>query len=224
MKTLALALTLLASPAFACNKVPPTHVGSTQIYLGDLGDKCFISINPMASTNLVYRSYAIFDDGLLMAFNSYGDGEDVSRLTGAREFYFFPRTGKLSVTGDEAAGTITAVMANGDTLVFNANTSEPVSFGRGTVKTANRVAPDNAGGIEIPSYNGLILDTGFRQGGSPAGRRGATSVFRDASGGSCTVTNSEIFEYAGGEHWLKHNDKELREFLRGRCPSLRPAA
>lgn len=220
----------LRLPAFraqavsACPRVDPVHVGNTQGYAdGFSSGKCYVSIGSMLVTDLIYRSYGFFSNGLLMVFNSYGDGEDNNpNLTSAREFYFFPRTGALSLEMDKTAGTVSVVMADGGRVVINPETSQIASLERGSVMVAPRIDPADRGGVEITSYAGLMLDAGFRMGESPAGRPKADSTFRDAQGHLCTVKNTEVFAYANGDHELKHTDAELKAFLKVRCPNITP--
>lgn len=220
----------LRLPAFraqavsACPRVDPVHVGNTQGYAdGFSSGKCYVSIGSMLVTDLIYRSYGFFSNGLLMVFNSYGDGEDNNpNLTSAREFYFFPRTGALSLEMDKTAGTVSVVMADGGRVVINPETSQIASLDRGSVLVAPRIDPADRGGVEITSYAGLMLDAGFRMGESPAGRPKADSTFRDAQGHLCTVKNTEVFAYANGDHELKHTDAELKAFLKTRCPNITP--
>jgi hypothetical protein len=213
-----------AAAASACPRVEPSHVGNTQGYAdGFSSGKCYISIGSMLVTDLIYRSYGFFSNGLLMVFNSYGDGEDNNpNLTSAREFYFFPRTGAMSLEMDKTAGTVSVVMADGGRVVIDPETSQIASLERGSVMVAPRIDPADRGGVEITSYAGLMLDAGFRMGESPAGRPKADSTFRDAQGHLCTVKNTEVFAYANGDHELKHTDAELKAFLKVRCPNITP--
>jgi hypothetical protein len=208
----------------ACPRVPPSHVGNTQGYAdGFRSGKCFISIGSMLVTDLIYRSYGFFSDGMLMVFNSYGDGEDSNpNLTSAREFYFFPRTGAMVLEMDKAGGTISVVMADGGRATIDPSTSQISALDRGSVLVAPRIDPADRGGVEITSYAGLLLDAGFRLGESPSGRPKADSTFRDAFGHLCAVKNAEIFAYAGGDHELKFTDAQLAAFLKTRCPNITP--
>lgn len=213
-----------AAAAGACPRVDPAHVGNTQGYAdGFSSGKCFVSIGSMLVTDLIYRSYGFFSDGMLMVFNSYGDGEDSNpNLTSAREFFFFPRRGPLTLEMDPAAGTIGVVMPDGGRVTIDPATSQIAAFDRGSVTVAPRIDPADRGGVEITSYAGLMLDAGFRMGESPSGRPKAESTFRDAQGHLCTVKNAEVFAYAGGEHELKHDDAQLKAFLKVRCPNINP--
>ncbi|MDP3542113.1 MAG: hypothetical protein Q8T11_06535 [Elusimicrobiota bacterium] len=209
----------------ACPRVDPSHVGNTQGYAdGFRSGKCYVSIGSMLVTDLVYKAYGFFSDGMLMVFSSYGDGEDSNpNLTSAREFYFFPRTGALALEMNPAAGTVSVVMADGGRVSIDPATSQIASLERGSATVSPRVDPAERGGVEITSYAGLMLDAGFRMGESPSGRPKADSTFRDAFGHLCTVKNAEVFAYAGGEHELKHTDAELKAFLKVRCPNITPS-
>lgn len=210
--------------AAACPRVDPSHVDNTQGYADGFGSgKCYVSIGSMLSTNLIYRAYSFFSDGLLMVFSSYGDGEDSNpNLTSAREFYFFPRRGAMALEMDRTAGTVSVVMADGGRVHIDPATAQIKSLDRGSVTVSPRVDPAERGGVEITSYQGLMLDTGFRMGESPSGRPNADSTFRDAHGHVCAVKNNEVFAYAGGEHELKFTDAQLAAWLRTRCPNLTP--
>lgn len=205
----------------ACASVSPVVVGGTQGYADSLsGGKCFVSIHPM-STGMVYRDYALFSDGMLMVFSSYGPGEGPD-MTSAREYYFFPRTGALRLEMDPAAGTVSVVMADGGRATFDPATAEISGLDRGTVTVSPRVDRSERGGVEVSGYRGLMLDAGFRLGELPSGRPDAESTFRSAEGQLCVVKNREIFEYKNGDHELKFDDAGLAAFLRTRCPAITP--
>ncbi|MBI2363212.1 MAG: hypothetical protein HYV15_07510, partial [Elusimicrobia bacterium] len=207
--------------AAACPRVDPVHAGGTQGYADELrAGLCFVSITPMDSTGLVYRNYGVFSDGMLMVFNSFGDGDDTAKFTGAREFYFFPRAGALRLAIDPAAPSVSVTMADGGVLAFDPATAQVRAVDRGSVTVAARVDPADKGGVEFPAYSGLMLDAGFRMGELPSGRPGAESVFRDANGRSCAVKNSEVYAYAGGDRSFKFDDAALKAFLKTRCPNL----
>ena len=198
----------------------PAHAGGTQGYADELSaGRCYVSIHPMA-VGMVYRDYAFFSDGMLMVFNSYGDGEDTRRFTSAREFYFFPRTGAPDVNVDADAPAVTVTMANGDRVVFNTDDAQIASIGRGGVSVAQRIDPADRGGVEFPSYNGLLLDVGFRMGELPSGVPGGDATFRSAYGQTCVVKNREIFTYAAGERSFTRSDAELSLWLKTRCPGF----
>lgn len=203
-----------------CAQTRPRRAGSTQAYAGSLGSGlCFLSIQSMESTDLVYRSYGLFSDGVLLVFNSFCDGP-VASCTGAREFHFFPRRGALKLHIDPAVPSVAATLEDGGLATFDPATAQLASLERGEVVVDPNVDPGNQGGVEIPRYAGLMLDAGFRMGELPSGKPGRTSTFRDAAGNTCTVTNSEIFAYANGDRALKFDDAGLTAFLAGRCPGL----
>lgn len=213
-----------SSAAASCPRVNPSHVDNTQGYADGLSDgTCFVSIGPMSTTNLVYRAYSIFSDGLLMVFSSYGDGEDDNpNLTSAREFRFFPRTGHLILHMNASARTVEVVMADGASISIDPATAQIRSLDRGSVTVSPRVDPAERGGVEITSYAGLMLDGGFRMGESPAGKPENDATFRDAQGHTCAVKNKELFTYANGDHDFKFTDAQLKAFLARRCPAINP--
>ncbi len=207
--------------ASACQVVRPVHAGGTQGYADEMGSgTCFVSVHPNDSTNLVYRDFGIFSDGMFMVFNSFGDSEDTAKDTGAREFHFFPRSRAPALHIDPAAPSVSVTMADGGTVVFDPATAQPVSSDRGTVTAAGSVDRGNKGGVEFPSYAGLVLDSGFRMGELPSGKPNNDSTFRDADGRTCAVKNSEVFAYAGGDRAFKFDDAALKAFLKTRCPAL----
>lgn len=212
-----------AAAASPC-RVSPVHVGGTQGYADALGSgKCFVSIDPIETNGLVYKAFSFFDDGLMMVFSSYGDGEDSNpNLTSAREFWFFPRRTSLELRMDAAAGTVSVRMSDGGTVTIDPATARPSALDRGAVTVSPRVDPAERGGVEIANYAGLMLDGGFRMGESPTGRPNADSTFRDANGHTCTVKNGELFSYANGDHEFKFTDAQLKAWLARRCPTIVP--
>lgn len=207
--------------AAACRQVRPVHAGGTQGYADQLGSgQCFVSVSPVHSQGLVYRNYAVFGDGMLMAFNSFGDSEDTAKDTGAREFHFFPRLGSLELLIDPSVPAVAVRMADGGLLTFDPATAQPRAVDRGSVTVAPAVDRGNRGGVEFPAYSGLMLDSGFRMGELPSMRPEAESVFRDANGRTCAVKNREVFTHANGDRTFKFDDAGLKAFLKSRCPGL----
>lgn len=210
-----------ALSAPACERTDPVVVGGTQGYADSLsGGKCYVSIHPM-STGMVYRDYALFSDGMLMVFSSYGAAEGPD-MTSAREYYFFPRSSPLRLRMDPAGGTVSVVMADGGVASFDPASAEISGLDRGTVTVSPRVDRAERGGVEISGYRGLMLDAGFRLGELPSGRPDAQSTFRSAEGQLCVVKNSEIFVYKNGDHELKYDDAALSAWLKTRCPGITP--
>lgn len=214
-------LTLGTASRAACVTRKPEFLGAAQAYADSLGSgECFVDVGPSNSRDMIYRSYAFFDTGLLMVFNSYGEGSN-SATTGSREFYFFPRSGKLDLKMDAAAGTITVTMADGDEVAIDSTTAQIRSISRAEVAVAPKIDPSNQGGVEVSRFDGLMLDTGYSRGGSAANSPDRPSTFRSGQGQLCRVTNREIFKYAGGDHFFKFDDAELSAFLKKRCPAIR---
>lgn len=209
----------VAAPA-SCPSYRPRHVGNTQGYGNEYYGKCFVSIHPMNAQDLVYRDYAFYSTGLLLIFSSYGPGEDVARLTSAREYYFFPRRQAPTLHMDEAAGTVSVTGVDGRAVVIDPATAQIASLD-GDIIVSPVVDPAVRGGVDITRYAGLLLDIGYRQGGQPSGRRNNNSTFRAPHGQTCTVRNDEVFTYTpDGEHEFKFDDAALKTFLATRCPNI----
>lgn len=221
MRSSVLALLLLVPAGAAradCVALKPQIVGGVQGYV-DADGGCLVDIGPSDSNGMVYRSYAFSESGSLIVFDSYGIGAN-SATTGAREFYFFPRTTAPKLVMDAETGTITVTMANGDEVAIDSTTAQLRSSSRGEIAVAARVDPADLGGVEFPHYDGLILDTGYARGSSSAGSPDRPSTFRSPQGQLCRVANREIFSYEGGDYRFKFDDAALSAFLKKRCPAL----
>jgi hypothetical protein len=171
------------------------------------------------AAGMVYRDYALFSDGMLMVFSSYGEGDDAS-LTSAREFRFFPRAIPLELR--TAGERLSVRMTDGGEFAFDPAASDLSSVERGEVTVSPRVDPAERGGVEFPRYAGLLLDSGFRRGELPSMRPEAESTFRDARGHLCAVANRELFAYADGEREFRFDDAALSARLAVLCPGLAP--
>ncbi|MCX7978840.1 MAG: hypothetical protein N2578_07535 [Bdellovibrionaceae bacterium] len=187
------------------------------------GEVCAVSVHPVKVTNMVYRDYLFTSEGLLMVFNSFGWGPPSSD-TGAREFFFFPRgTEAVRFESDLEKDLFRVRMVNGKWVQFEGDFAQISAIESGTVKVSADVNRNNNGGIEFPSFDGLILDGGWLLGSSPFSHPSRSSTFRDGKGKTCQVKNSEIFTYsADGDYFHRFNDRDLKLFLARRCPGLDP--
>lgn len=209
-------------PAKSPCRVDPVHVANLQVY-GDAmgGGRCFVSISPNNAQNLVYRSWAVFEGGPLMVFMSFDDAWGADS-TGAREYYFFPRSSRPAVDFDAANPRVSATLPNGDSLSFDPAAATASAIGRGTLTVDPRVDRSLRDGTDISSYDGLLLDLGFAFGHSPASEKKRVVTFRSAQGQLCRVKNEEIFVYANGDHSFKYDDAALSAWLKTRCPGFAP--
>lgn len=181
--------------------------------------ECWISIdNSKAYLNLIYRSYLITTDGLLMVFNSYGSGSS-STHTGARMFYFFPRevfTNEVQLGNDAVSIKLNQKLK----FQFRTKTLNLVNQENFKVKTDPKISRNNRGGVEILKYNGVYLDVGFSMGMAPSDKREGVSVFKNQFGQSCQVTNNQIFDYKDDENYL-HGDNVLKGTVARLCPDFK---
>lgn len=192
-----------------------------QSYANPQRGSCMLSVDSLASyKDLVYRSYLFNHDGLLMVFNSYGDGPD-ALFTGARDYYLFPRRG-APVYRSTAENTLEVRLPSGEVMTFGSEDVSILSLSGADIEVAPEIRRDNAGGVEIRIQRGLLLDSGFAIGTQPESKPSRQSVFKDALGGECVLENREIFEYLPeGEFRIRYqSDEALARFLGRRCPGL----
>jgi hypothetical protein len=177
--------------------------------------RCGVMVSPSDGRE-VSRTFSFFNSGLLLVFNSLGPGP-LSRTTGSRAYFLFPRREQPSfermTTDDFSVRT-----ASGAIAVIDSETGRLESINGTRFHEDPSVNARNQGGLEIESYDGVLLDCGWLLGEAPYSKRNRTSVFRDAAGRRCQVGNTEIFEYADGNPRLKFaTDAELADFLDRRC-------
>lgn len=196
-------------------------VGQVQVQK-DSGDNnwCFVSIHPFdIGPDLVYRDYLITNQGLLMVFNSYSS-EDNSSSTGAREYYFFPRTLQdLSVEANESdlIKSVKVTMSNGKQILFSSQNAEISDLESGLFKLDPQVNKHNKAGLEVIKYEGLWLDAGYALGHSPSENLNEMATFTDATGVRCLVQKSLIFN----SHAEIVSDDLISKIVKRQCPKLK---
>ena len=183
---------------------------------------CFVSIDPFTTLDLIYRSFLVENDGILMVFNSYGEGPN-STHTGAREYYLFPRKGMPDFSFD-SDDLFTLTLASGGKVQFRTEDMKMLSFEGANFREDSSINRENNGGLEISQFQGILLDVGFKLGSDPADQASKKSMFSDARGAQCELQNSEIFSYAvdgSGDIKFKFlTDAKLADFLTDRCANL----
>lgn len=181
-------------------------------------DFCFISVTPQDTISMIFRSYLFSNTGAFMVFNSYGHGED-AKNTGARVYYFFPRT---NIPERKLAGNKLSIQTSSPTAIinFNGKTGEIESMNNSNFSVASQINAQNQGGVEIKTHKGLMLDVGFAQGHDPSLDKARIVKFQDHLGTQCTMRADEIFTYVNGDALLP-TDTEMKVFLSSRCPTLK---
>lgn len=208
-----------ASNAEECTRIVE-RVGTLNVHRQWTGTDCYLSLLPIRSGGLVYRSYLITSEGQFMAFNSFGDGP-VSTDTGARVFFLFPRTGVPDVALVD--NTLQVQMADKHLIMsFSPDSGYISDFSAGKLVEDQEISRTNQGGVEIQTQGFLMLDLGFKMGDSPTSNPNRKAIFYDGNGKFCQVTNKEIFNYtADDDSRFKFNDEQLKKFLAQRCPALK---
>lgn len=223
LSILIILLVPLLSLTLKAEDLCPEHVqsfGNTQIQqlYSTKGKRCFFRVQPRTTDiPMVYRNYLLTDDGLLMVFNSFsGQFNDTS--DGAREFYFFTN----SFNGFQWFVEGESLIVKGfdqRTFKFLLKTAQLQEMSGGKVKVADKVSPDNAGGLEILTYENIYLDAGFRLGASPSADQKSTSVVKNPQGQSCKIPNGKAYEYKSGSAYLKPK-ADLKSTVNVLCPQF----
>lgn len=181
---------------------------------------CLLHITPRAKPDMLYREFWIDNRGRFMVFVSV-PGEDMSKFTGTRSYYLFPR---LHVSSFQLLG-------NGD-LALKTHTDHEVVFNSnarlknfpGQVLEDSVINLQNNGGFEIQSFQGIRLDFGWKVGTEAYKDPAAKAKFYDAHNVSCEIRNDEFFFYENmlyTEPNLRFpDDAGLAKFLKARCPAL----
>jgi hypothetical protein len=195
----------------------PTVVNS----LFTVADGCTLWITPLNKPNLVYREYLFDERGRFRIYNSTSGPYETA--SGSRNYFLFPRHQTPAfVIGKD--GNVVATLSSGALMTFSAATTRIATFPDVKYSEAADIRLDNQGGVEILSYPGVYLDSGWSLGDPAYHDAKLQSTFKDEKGVSCAVTNSEIFDYVNAiydEPLFKfQTDPELAHFLSARCPAL----
>ncbi|RYZ84072.1 MAG: hypothetical protein EOP06_18775, partial [Proteobacteria bacterium] len=183
-----------APPAYCVDKYE--IFDNTQVQISPTGDSCTVSVHPReAYVDLIYRDFLFDTNGLFMVFNSYGNGSD-SQSTSAREFYFFPRAvSDLKYEFDAKNNRLMVTAASGKRFYFNTIKAILTDVSGSMLQQDYSMEPKNRGGVEFPQNDGLIMDGGFKIGQSPSQYPKEKVTFRDPTGNTCDLTNSEVYKY-----------------------------
>ncbi len=192
-----------------------------QVLLARQGTNCFLTVTSVQKPTLIYRDYLFTSDGMFLVFNSL-NGEDDADSTAAREFHFFPRVNSSpGFVWNDQERRLEVTHTNGDVFYFDYETAQIKGMGKGQVFVAPDIRKENRGGVEILSYQGLVLDVGFAVGHLPASSLSEFSIFKDAYSNTCKVVNHDIFVVTGfSDIDFKYPDRELKPFLKNLCPQL----
>lgn len=156
-----------------------------------------------------------------MVFNSI-DEKEYGVSDGARTYMLFPRN-QVPTVSDQGDLAYFKSSTKGIELILNLKNSGIVGMVGGKAVEDPKVHPHNKGGLELSNVKALVLDGGWMNYGDPLGEPRGKSTFIDPQGNKCVITNKEVFEYDNdGDNIFKFTDKELKDFLKTRCPNLKP--
>lgn len=183
------------------------------------GQTCYLSIHPRdAFETLIYRDYLLTSDGLLMVFNSYSASEEPA-ASGAREFYFLNQNFKEFRW--KTNGSVLEVTGL-DQMKFEFSLTDGQVTGISGAKfTLDKdVNPNNKGGLEIASFNGIFLDVGFRIGNSPSMESSRKVKLENSIREKCWLRNHQIFEYQDGDSQII-SWALLQKQIKKACPQFK---
>lgn len=217
-------LSYAQNPA-SCPDYFEKHDGTTiQISWIPKSQTCFFAVNPENEWQTpAYRNHLFTSEGLFFVFNSYGTFPNGDMSFGAREYYFFPRKNTtITYAWNDETHELVVTHVTGDKFIFDSRTGGLKSITGAQVKVADTVNRENQGGIEISGYHGLLLDCGFVVQDAPSSNSARASALTNSSGGSCSMKNSALFNYASdGDVTFKYkSDKDFAKVLKQRCPKL----
>lgn len=179
---------------------------------------CFISIHPMTVKDLFYRDYLFTNDGMMLVFNSYGEGSN-AETTASRTFYLFPQKYDYPDFTIEDNGDVTIRTTSGHHIVFDSIKMKIKSFPQGTF-TEKPLSKNNKGGVEINPSHGYLIDVGFKMGGMAVENKTGQSFIRGSKSGQCKLKNTELFSYKNADDYVYpflKTGSELDLFLQNRC-------
>lgn len=179
---------------------------------------CYMSVRARTTFGLEYRNFLFTSRGLMMVFNSFGDGPS-SSTTGASEFFFFPLTHQLSV--DFIDENVIVTMANGAKATFDADKAYLLDIENTDLVVDPIVRNDNEGGVTILKSQNFRYELGFQLGMSPSWFPNRVMKVIDSNEISCRLRNKEIFVKKNDEiYHLYPTNISLKKFLGKRCPNL----
>ena len=224
MKTLSILLALLISSTLVsasenfCERKSLTVLNTKISTMKLTNGNCYLSLHPKRTVDLVYRDFMFSDEGLIMMFDSYGNGPG-SRFTGARSFYTYPH--KTSPTYTINGSQLLITLIDGNVFSFDLDLYQPTFMSNAVISYISDVKPALKGGLEIDSKEGLLIDLGHRIGADPSTRRNYESTFTDVHNRSCKVNNNKFIKLVAGEPSLIFTDNQtINLFVREHCPNL----
>jgi len=238
---LSLGLNALASD---CDTTSVT-IGNLQVDQKTTSHGCTLNVHPAIEPK-AYRAVEFDESGALQIFNQYDVSKPTpSNSTSTRTYFIFPRKQAPTVVAPTTAGTknddpllpTQIVTASGDPVFFlqgrrsdggvdDSSLPQITSSDNPNFQLIEdpEVSKDNSGGVDIlmnENAQVVVLDCGYRKGGSACNLPNGSSTFEDRKQLTCTLPNRSLFNYANSEAQLKwKDDVALFAYLRRACPKL----
>jgi len=169
--------------------------------------------------NLIYRDFIFDDQGFVLVFSSYGEGDE-NRSAGAREYIYFPRRNPMEFVTDSRG--IQVRFTNGVTAFHSADDGSWRNVIGGSIEESRKIYPGDNGGWKLTPHSGVLVDFGFKFGGGPSADKKGRAQFSDLNGLVCEMDNKEFlyWDRRSAPHMKFPSDENMRAFLVERCPHL----
>lgn len=217
-------LTILTSGAFASETCTPVtevrgNILLSRTYYSDDGT-CNLSVSNK-NNEIIYRDYSFGNTGGILVFSNYGEFDGQHRF-GTREFFFLPKKNAFPdyVWNDEKQ-ELEIIMTSGDRAIFRYDTAELQAIENAVINVNNDLHPRSKGGLEILSYKGIVIDTGFSLDRLNSQNQIFLSTITDSQSRTCKISNRSLFKYySNGNVDFKLTNEELKALLKKQCPQL----
>ena len=181
-------------------------------------NECFISILPRRTKNLIYRNFVFSSNGMIMVFNSFGEGAE-HETTGARIYFLFPYRQNLRWSLSE--NFLLIFLPSNEVARFDLKSGQWVDLSNAQLFVDPKISLENKGGVELSYFNGLTLDAGFELGDSPIWDLTRMSTLEDSRGQMCVFKNKEVFVKKNQKVFLrKHTNEGIKKLIDSLCPNL----
>ena len=184
------------------------------------------------------RNFVFSSDGQILVFNSVEiPGEtSISRTTGSRTYFVFPRKQSLQIDDRSFMGRFRVILKQGAILEWDTASTDLKSSWGLDLSQSGTINLQDQGGIELSQpTQGLLMDCGWAQSRNPIENSRGSCILKDRLGKSCTLPNTTLFHYVRGKPPLgkkvgplldvllkTESDEALAALLKTRCPQLDP--
>lgn len=176
------------------------------------------------------RTVTFYESGLVTFFIGTEDFPKMSRATGVRAFLLLSKVSPTAPVLEPIKGETVPFTAPsglvGTASILTGTLATLSGFSINLTPLEHFLEMEKAeGGVEVkPTEGHLVIDLGWRTGEIPHARLGRPAIVQDAHGGTCQLTNRDLFRKDPNDRFdviALHSTREsLVQLIRKRCPSL----